>query len=52
MEITNRNLVEMQPLIKKSIEKADFISFDFEFGGLDISLETRASEFDSHEKRY
>ena len=52
MEITCRNFVEMYPLIQKSIETADLISFDFEFGGLEISAETRASDFDTHEKRY
>ena len=44
--------MENYPLIQKSIETADIISFDFEFGGLEISADTRSSEFDSHETRY
>jgi uncharacterized protein YprB with RNaseH-like and TPR domain len=49
MEITSRNFVENYELIKKSIETADIISFDFEFGGLEVSADTKTSEFDSHE---
>ena len=34
MEITSHNFLESFPLIKTSIETADFISIDTEFSGM------------------
>jgi len=33
MEITNQNFLETFPLVKSSIESADFIAMDTEFSG-------------------
>jgi len=33
MEITNQNFLDSFPLVKSSIESADFISMDTEFSG-------------------
>lgn len=52
MDITSRNFVESFPLIKKSVETADFVSFDFEFSGLFTCNEDRTNDYDSDETRY
>ena len=52
MDITSRNFVEKFPLIKKSIESADFVAFDFEFSGLNTCPEDMTHDYDSDEGRY
>jgi hypothetical protein len=52
MDITSRNFVEQFPFIKKSIETADFLAFDFEFSGLNTCNDDRVHEFDPDEARY
>ena len=44
--------MEHFPFIKKSIESADFVAFDFEFSGLNSCQEDQTHEFDSDEARY
>ena len=52
MDITSRNFVEKFPLIKKSIENADFVAFDFEFSGLNTCPEDLTHDYDCDEARY
>jgi hypothetical protein len=64
MEVTKDNFFRMLPLIKESIQSADFITFDSEFSGKDTvdlnnmfvglseSINDRHNEFDSVEDRY
>ncbi len=68
MEVTKDNFFKVLPLIKESIQSADFISFDSEFSGnnqlingtseymccigLSESINDRHNEFDSIEDRY
>ena len=52
MDITSRNFVEFYPLIKKSVDSADFIAFDFEFSGLNTCFEDITHDYDCDESRY
>ena len=68
MEVTRENFEEILPLLKESIQGADYIAFDIEFSGklsyrpllnnfaLNIGIRTRIktehSEFDSPVDRY
>ena len=52
MDITSRNFVEKFPLIKKSVESADFIAFDFEFSGLNTCPEDMSHDYESDESKY
>ena len=52
MDITRLNFVESLPLIKKSIDSADFIAFDTEFSGLNIGFEDKQNDFDTVEIKY
>ena len=38
MQVTRENFVEVLPLVRESIQKADFISFDAEFTGIKTSM--------------
>ena len=52
MDITSKNFVENYPFIKKSIETADFVSFDFEFSGLSTCVDDVLCDHDCDEVRY
>jgi len=52
MDITNRNFAEQFEFFSKSVETADFISFDFEFSGLNTCNEDRTHDYDCDEARY
>ena len=52
MIITEDNFEEALPLVKKSIDQAEFISFDMEFSGVHLNLETRITDYDSVEEAY
>ena len=52
MIITEENFQESLPLVKKSIDEAEFISFDMEFSGVHLNLETRLTDYDSVEEAY
>lgn len=41
MDITCNNFLEVLPLIKKSIETADFIAYDTEFSGLCVGFDDK-----------
>lgn len=52
MDITSRNFLENINFINKSVETADFVSFDFEFSGLNSCPEDRTHDYDNDETRY
>ena len=52
MDITNKNFAENFPLLKDSIETSDFVTFDFEFSGLNTCMEDTVHEYDCDETRY
>ena len=62
MEITNQNFLETFPLVKSSIESADFIAMDTEFSGTaslkfiflgyTVGLDDKGHDYDILEERY
>ena len=64
MEITASNFISQLPYLQKSIDSADFISFDTEFSGksftkftvqcigYSVRLEDRGHDYDTLEERY
>ena len=36
MDVTRENFAELMPIIKESINKAEFIAFDTEFSGINL----------------
>lgn len=52
MIITKENFEESLPLVKQSIQEAEFVSFDMEFSGVHLNLETRLTNYDSVEEAY
>ena len=52
MQVTRENFVEVLPLVRESIQMADFISFDAEFTGIKTSMNSEQKDFDSPEDRY
>eukprot|EP00347_Sterkiella_histriomuscorum_P019713 403340574 len=52
MDITRENFIELLPLIRHSINSADFIAYDTEFSGLSIGFDDKGHEYDTVEDRY
>jgi len=52
MDITQNNFIEKLPLIKKSIQTADFIAYDTEFSGLSIGFDDKQHDYDTIEDKY
>ena len=52
MDITLRNFPELFPFIRKSVESADFISFDFEFSGLNSCQADKTHNYDNDKTWY
>lgn len=52
MEVTQKNFQEVLPDVEKAIEKADFLSIDAEFTGLQRDSSYAYRELDTAEERY
>ena len=52
MDITSANFQDTLPLLLKSVKTAHFISFDFEFSGLNTSNADRTHDYDCDDARY
>ncbi|CDW82058.1 oxysterol binding family protein [Stylonychia lemnae] len=52
MEITIENFEQRLPLIKESIQTAEFIAIDTEFSGFQVSDDDKPHDYDTVEERY
>ena len=52
VDIFRQNFLDYLPEIKKAIDEAEFISFDYEFSGLSTCKFDEKSILDSDEVRY